>query len=134
MSYDPIRHDSLVRFGYTFKSASACKECQQAIEWWQTKAGKSVCFNPAGSPSAIVVCHWDTCPVRKQQRERQGPPAFANKQAAVEDFRKRCRARVVMVLMDEGWHADVMPDLAAEEVKHELITAANALRRAMGGR
>jgi hypothetical protein len=128
---DPIRYDSLVQFGYVFKKHSTCKACQQAIEWWKTKNGKDVCFDPARTPSSIVVCHWNSCPARKEQAP---PPTALNHQVAVTEFRKRSRARVVMVLLDDTWYADVMPGLEAEDAKCELITAANALRRAMGGR
>lgn len=128
-----IRRQNMEKFGYKFKKESTCKDCGEAIDWWLTKNGRSVPFHRAKSPGEIMRCHWNRCTKRKGQTASSSP-STANFQKVVQQFRSSSHARVVLVLTKDGWNAATMDGLEPEDVRHELITAANELKRAMGGR
>ena len=120
----------MLRVGYTFKKVSTCKECSEAIEWWLTpKNKKSVPYNPAANENMPAVCHWQTC--SKRNAHQQPTP---DRQRAVTSLLRNSNARMVIALYDDGWYADVQAGIEPEDTRHELITAANALRRQMEAR
>ena len=149
----PYDRKEMLRAGYTLLSSDArCKSCGAAIEWWKTTRGKNMPFDAPlrpGDHHEEAVVHWATCPNAKEHKgtaaqATSSQPAARRESQGVDRFEDRCErlrvvqrlaeqmhARMVLVLMEEGhtWAAKL--GLGPDDVQHELITAANAIRREM---
>jgi hypothetical protein len=128
----------LVRDGYAQKTQSAvCKGCSADIEWWKTPKGKSIPMDPMPDERSRAVAHWTTCPNRKQFKGADtSQPAPAEKpstlgpsvQAELQHIRRRHNARVVVLVDECGCFAVWQDGIPAEDLRHDLISAANFVR------
>ena len=134
------RHDML-RAEYKLLGEAACKGCGVRIEWWQTTNRRKMPFN-LGSFREKAVPHHTTCPDAGDFRSKPkaDPPAAAPApttdggkrltyaEREIRNLQTRYKARVIVMLMDEGQVAAWRNDVPAEDIRHELITEANRLR------
>jgi hypothetical protein len=132
MSDFPKTRHEMERAGYRLTSALAiCKGCGAAIEWWKTKAGKSIPMNPAKSDDAPTEAHWATCPNAKDFKGAAATPAarplgrFETAERDVRNMRELNDARVVVMIDQFGTWKEGIP---GEDLRHDLISAGNFVR------
>lgn len=145
MAFPRTRHE-MKRAYYTFKAARNCKSCGAAIQWWLTPNGKSIPIDAAKphTDDTPIEVHWATCSNaakhRKDAQKPQNPAQLAPQQArkplarqdgqqALEELAKAFHARVVVAVFDDAPLAFAYRlDIPAEDLRHDLITAANRVR------
>ena len=130
----PDNRHNMLRAGYVLQSKdkfSVCKDCSEFIEWWKTTNGKNIPFNPAGERDP-AVCHWGTCTKSRNPAALPAPSGPALPLAALTDELKRLRskhkARVIVVVSEEGYTAVWQVGLTGEELRSDLIEAGNSVR------
>jgi hypothetical protein len=125
----------MLRAGYEKKSDSTCKACGAAIQWWKTKRGKSVPFNQFATDDKHedAICHWQTCERRHHLDTKPAAPApVTPTQAfplAVRRLREAQKARIVVAIYDDGFAWSSIAGLPGDDIRHELINAANTILR-----
>lgn len=130
----PKTRREMERAGYRRTGEGVCKDCGAAIEWWKTAKGKSVPFNPIANDHDLVARHWETCPNAKDFKGNAAPaptPAPArrpDKEAELRSLRARHDARVVVMVDEDGTVAFWKLGIPAEDLRHDLISAANFVR------
>lgn len=119
----------MLRAGFKQTGTSNCKDCHKPVVWWKTRNGKNICYdNPMPeSDQALVQPHWITCPAKQDRFDRE-------KTKAVGELRRSTKARVVVALYDDGHAWASGTGISGDDLRHELITAANKIRNEMGGR
>ncbi len=140
-----VPHDRLdmMRAGYHLSATDRrCKSCDAPIEWWITTNGKSMPFNAPATDhpdTEEAVVHWATCPQAKQHKGT-GKPATAppgndakGRMRRVEELAVSMGALLVLVITDEGHTWFAKNGQHPEDVRQDLITAANSIRREMDG-
>jgi hypothetical protein len=136
---------------YEFKGVARCKSCDAHIEWWRTTNDKMMPFDIAKDPlneDERTVTHWATCP---NARDHRGKPAAAPaareakttsrqtelqlqqraefRKDAVHKLRNTSNARLIIALYDDGVYAAYRTGIPGEDLRHELITEANNIKR-----
>ena len=129
MSKFPGTRHEMKRARYEFKSASHCKACQRPIEWWKTTNGKMMPFDPMLTEDSAAVSHWGTCP--QAEEFRQPASKLARLQSETSALRDRTGARAVVLISEDGTAAAWRNGIPAEDLRHELITAANHVRNSV---
>lgn len=125
----PENRKEMLRAGYKFLNAGKCKRCQAPIEWWQTTHGSKVPFDPPAQTPHVVP---ELAFAQVHKRDCQPAPAGVQERFAnVQRIAEQLGARLVLVLDDGGHTWAAKHGLDPEDVKHELITAANEIRREM---
>jgi len=132
----PETKQEMLRAGYTFKSNSVCKGCNAKIEWWKTTNGRNLPFNAIASDHAVMTPHFATCPKSEDFKSSAKPASSpVPKQVAPPDIRKEVRrlrqifnARVVVVITADGAEAAWTDGIPGEELRQDLISAANFVR------
>jgi hypothetical protein len=137
------KHEML-RADYKFLNHAKCKSCGAAIEWWLTTNKKKMPYNPMPpSDHELVKPHWATCPKADEHRAPKQPTAAMPKQVKREMLQTLCRdlrdivdAKVVVAIMDDGSAASWRNGISGEDLRQDLITEGNSIRRhiAQGGR
>jgi hypothetical protein len=133
---DPIYTlEDMRRAGYKFLSHAVCKGCSADIEWWQTNNGKNIPFNPMPkSDQDETTPHWASCPKAKdfkpggKSAPAAKPAPQPSLQAEINRLREATDARVIVALLDGRQVAAWRNGLQGEDLRHELITAANGIR------
>ncbi len=132
MSDYPRNRKEMLRASYVKSGDGVCKGCGAAIEWWKTTRGKSMPFNPVPEIGAAVI-HGETCPNRREfngaanTAEAPAPGKFTFERE-VRELQRKSRARVVVMVDDCGTPAAWASGIPAEELRHDLISAANFVR------
>ena len=135
MSDFPKTRHEMERAGYRCTSALAiCKGCGAAIEWWKTKAGKSIPMNPAKDDDAPTEAHWATCPNAKDFKGAAATPnarplrKFELCERDVREMRDMNDALVVVMVDQFGTYASWKDGIPAEDLRNTLISAGNFVR------
>ncbi|MFC6645482.1 hypothetical protein ACFQBQ_07755 [Granulicella cerasi] len=142
----------LQNWGYIFVKNTTCRSCEQQVEVWKTKNGKDVLYDPASTSREAMTCHFVSCPVRSGRRaakadieerssDRPANMADAMQQSVTDDIQRmlqQIHARhhaqaVVIVYPDGAWQAVWTETAHAEDVRTNMITAANGVRVHMQG-
>lgn len=131
------KHEML-RAGYKFLGNAECKSCHAAIEWWLTTNKKKMPYNPMPpSDYELVKPHWATCPKADEHRTPKPAAAAASTQERLEqlcrELRSRTDAKVVVVILDNCSAASWRKDLSGEDLRQDLITEGNSIRRHIEG-
>ena len=134
------KHEML-RAGYKFLNNGKCKSCGAAIEWWLTTNKKKIPYNPMPpSDYELVKPHWATCPKADEHRTPKQPIAAMPKQVKREMLETLCRdlremvdAKVVVAIMDDGSAASWRNGIPGEDLRQDLITEGNSIRRHIQG-
>ena len=135
----PETRKEMLRAGYKFLNPGTCKGCSAAIEWWRTTHNRTIPFNVAASEFDEMTTHWATCPEAKSFKEggvqppaprpaRPAPAPPKSAEHAVIRLRESLNARVVVLIGDDGPVACWRTGLDAEDLRHDLISAANFVR------
>lgn len=138
------------RASYEFKGTSKCKSCDAPIEWWKTTHGKNIPYDPIAGDEVQVTPHWATCPNadghRKTPAEKgpaQAPLSYkplskgGNQidamEREIEALCGRYSLRAVVLLHDGGRVFNYRLGIPAEDLRNEIISAANDIRNAIAG-
>ena len=132
----PETRSEMLRARYKLLSRSNCRRCHQPIEWWQTTNGKKLPFDPPPNPDAAYVME-ERAKVHPSDCQPTSRPALHelrpdDRKQRVEEIAQQFGARLVLVLDDEGYSYANRLGLDPEDLKQELISAANGIRREMG--
>ncbi|HEY4358237.1 MAG TPA: hypothetical protein VGN16_21000 [Acidobacteriaceae bacterium] len=132
--------------GYTFKSKSKCDVCGAAIEFWKTLHDKWFLTDAPtsqNSESEEVIDHRITCDPTKRgiapsaARPVSTPRTFqaADRERCAQRLLQTSQARIVVALYDDGFFAfTYRQGISPEDLRHELITAANKIRNQLGAK
>lgn len=110
-----------------------CRGCDAPIEWWETPKGRKIPMTVTirGSFEELTM-HLDACPNRGEFHGAPAgdarPPQKYTHLDAVHAMRDRTDARVVVLVTDTGAVAAWRKDIPAEELRQDLISAANFVR------
>jgi hypothetical protein len=128
---------------YEFIASRKCNACPARIEFWKTTHGKTMIFDAIEGDDTPVVSHFKTCPKADQFTKAKpgmapAPAADPNTPAGGRDpktieqqlrsLQSRFRARAVVLIDDQGTIATWRNGLPAEELRTDLISAANFVR------
>jgi len=129
--------------GYKFLGHHVCKGCGADIEWWLTNNSKKICFDPMPkSDHEPTTPHWATCPNaddfrRNDKTDKAAKPsqrrASPDLQKEINRLRESTNARVIVAVLDNRQVAAWRNGLPGEDLRHELITAANSIRNHIQG-
>lgn len=137
----PRTREGLEKIGFSRLTKSAvCRACDAPIEWWKTRNGKKIpmTVNVHGTAEELVM-HLDLCPGRRQflgagsGADARPPRKFTNEEA-VRNMRQRTNARVVVIITDDGHEAAWRDGIPGEDLRSDLIAAANFVRTAVNGK
>lgn len=135
MSDFPTNLHEMVRMGYRKTGDGKCKGCGAAIEWWKTTNGHSIPMDPmpvhGADDHAPAVAHFATC--TKAKDFRAVPAAgdrreYSELERDVDVLRRKHNARVVALVADDGKCAFWRGGIPGEDLRADLITAANYVR------
>lgn len=129
------------RAGYKFLNHHVCKGCGADIEWWETNNGKKLPFDPMPkSDNADVTPHWASCPEadsfrRKDSGQQERKPASQSVKQTKLDVKREINrlrdasdARIIVAILEDGGVAAWRDGIPSEDLRHDLITAANNVR------
>jgi hypothetical protein len=135
----PRTRVGLERAGFSrITKAAVCRGCDAPIEWWKTPTGRKIPLTVTirGQFEQLTM-HMESCPNRGQFKgAASGPgapkPGKYTNEAAVGAMRDRTNARVVILIEENGAvAASWRKDIPAEDLRHDLISAANFVRNAV---
>lgn len=144
MAMPDTRH-AMRRAGYKLISTSACKACAAPIEWWQTTNGKKMPFDVDSNEDAAAVTHFGTClnskdfsgqgqaAAKAPAAQTPAPGSRARLEQELCQMVDRTRARAIVLIDDHGDVLAYRLGLDAEQVRSDVISAANHLRSAIKG-
>lgn len=134
------RREMLKRY-YKPKGLRKCTSCGEQYEAWVTTNGKFMPFNlprVAGDSDEQVIVHYETCTGKKAPETQSRKPEPSARQRgedidrSVQQLRDRGDALVVLAIYDnDDAHAAYRLGLDPEDLRHQLITQANNLKRHM---
>ena len=137
----PETRSQMYRAGWTRGGFSECKGCGAIVEWWSLGDKTKVPLDPDPNNSAEAVSHFKTCPNANDfsGRNRKPSPSAPSEPSPVRwldteltRLRERIDARLVVVITTSGAEVHAVRDgLAWEEVRLDLINAANHVRAAL---
>lgn len=140
--FPKTRHELLrARYERMDTGGKRCSGCDAPIEWWKTTNGRRIPMDPMASDSAEAKAHWATCPNGKDFRGNQVTPAKPKPSAfgpTREDqahaLREKHGARVVVMIDELGTVASWDARIPAEDLRSDLISAANFVRKEITGK
>jgi hypothetical protein len=129
----PETRQEMLRAGYQFLNTAECKGCKARIEWWKTTNGRKIPMNPAASDHAVMTAHFATCPKSDSFRLSTDKSAIAPNVPdqigpEIRRLRTKHRARVAVIVTDAGVEAAWDTSIPAEDLRNDLISAANFVR------
>lgn len=132
----PQRRKDMLRANYELKDTRECKYCRATIEWWKTTKGKMLPFDlPKTQTPELEVAVVHKCSNRSAQPAASSRRELTLEQEqlrAVELLATQLKARVLVAVLGDGtFRYSIQRGIPAEDVRHELITLANNLRRDM---
>jgi hypothetical protein len=129
----------------SFLNTSKCKGCGAAIDWWEMNNAKKskVAFNHEPNSYTELTRHFETCPNADQFKGRgstapatvrptPAPAATPTLKTLEQELCRlldRHRARSIALVQEDGIVVAWRPGLPPEDLRQELITAANQVRR-----
>jgi hypothetical protein len=118
-------------------SRATCPRCSAPIEWWESTRGIKLPFDPP--PAGVRYPQEEIAQLHPRDCQPASRPALhqlrpEERKGKVQQIAEQLGARVVLVLDDEGFSYANRPGLDAEDVKQDLISAANYISREMGAR
>lgn len=130
----PQRRKDMLRANYELKDTRDCRYCGVAIEWWKTTKGRMLPFDlPKTQPPELEVAVVHKCSARAATpaaTPRRELTLEQDQLRAVELLASQLKARVLVAILEDGtFRYTVQRGIPAEDVRHELITLANNLRR-----
>jgi hypothetical protein len=138
MSDYPYTREGLVNAHFALLQRRAvCKGCDGPIEWWETPKRRKIPMSVklVDGPRDEMTLHLEVCPNRQEFLGAQSgpgtrPPRKYTNEEAVRAMRDRTNARVVVLIDENGTVASWRKDIPAEDLRHDLISAANFVRTA----
>lgn len=125
------RHEMLsAKYKLLSKKPTPCRDgCGALVEWWETTHGRKLLFDAPDPASRTPLLdratpHWETCTKKR-------PTPAAPRKLTVQQFAEQEQARLVLVLREDGFSYAAKNGEPADDLRHELITAANEIRRMM---
>ncbi len=129
--------EEMLRASYEFKNLGNCRGCGARIEWWLTTNKRRIPFDPIASDQADAVPHWATCPKANdfagKAKKALAPIVKESVDAAamqktVIQVCERFGLRAAIFLREGGAIYTYKHGIPAEDLRSEIITAANRVR------
>ncbi len=119
----PDTEREMLRAHYVKLRAALCQSCGAQLQWWKTTFGKNMPFNLADD-HGVYKLH--ECPKRKPVA-RPTPVEDLTKRLGFIRMTQKART-IVMIDKDGGIIATWAKGLPAEDLRTDLISAANFVR------
>ena len=134
MASIPDTRYEMRRARYQHIATRKCRACPKIVEFWKTTHGKNMVFDSVEGDDTPMVSHFTTCtdPNRFSRKNPAAAPAPGRDANAIlqqlRSLQTRFRARAVVLVDDQGHVAAWRTGIPAEDLRNDLISAANFVR------